>query len=251
MYDKPYEDLVKREYGEKQFLDFLDQASSVLDSIVNFGSHLFKWSKEVEKMPSDEKLVLLLMLRRALELLDSISILIKTSSVDSSKILTRALLELLFEIAYIIKDESNKKARSFVVWYINEHIKLLQSHENKSPQHEEFIRRIRNDKYLKKMKVPNLEDSGKRIDVLQSILKGYESENEEYQRTRSRRNKFPWYQMFDGPTNTEQLASSVELPGFYEIYFRYFSYTTHSKDIFEGVLKESEISCPELEKPLQ
>ncbi len=150
MYEKPY-DIVKREFNNKEFVGYLELVSGKLDLLVNFGSWLFMWCSKDNRLLPDEKIVLLLILRRVLELTDAISILIKKSSIDSCKILLRSLLETYFETEYLLSKESDKRSKCYIVWYLNQVLKLKYSFAPESKEGKLFYEAVNQDKFINRM----------------------------------------------------------------------------------------------------
>ena len=87
----------------------MSRFSALLDEIVNYGSHVSRWCLE-KKKEGDENAVSILMFRNILELIHSISILIKTSCADPCNILLRSLFESFLNLNYLLKQISNKEA---------------------------------------------------------------------------------------------------------------------------------------------
>jgi len=247
-YKEPYSDLVKREYEDKEYTEYLKQSAEVIENIVNFGSHIFKWAKESDHISGDEKIVALVLLRKILELIDSISILIGKSSVDSSKIILRSLLEVLFETEYLLKEDSEKRAKCLMVWYMNKLIKSRTKYDPTTTEGQIFYEELKQDQMLKDINVSGLTEFGKalsekleeEISDLKNILEDYGPYQKEYERLAEKSKTAPWYKMFQGPNNAYELAKEVDLGGYYETLFRTFSDTTHSNDLFEKVLKQGE-----------
>lgn len=245
MYKEPYIDLVKREYEDEEYCEYLRLSAETIDNIVNFGSHIFKWAKEVDHVSGDEKIVALVLLRKTLDLLDSISILISKSSIDSSKILLRSLLEVLFETEYLLKEDSEKRAKCLMVWYMNKLIKNRFKHDPSTTEGKIFYAKLKQDQMLKGSGIDEFSRDlshklQKEISDIQKILKDYEDFQKEYDKIIAKNKNTPWYSMFNGPNNAYELAAEVDLGGLYETLFRTFSDTTHSNDLFEKVLNPNE-----------
>ena len=84
---KPVNQILPREIDpgvEQLLLKF----STLIDEFVNFGTQVFKWVIE-ESRGTDEQMPLLMFFRDMLEKADSISILVRNSSIDPSKVLLR------------------------------------------------------------------------------------------------------------------------------------------------------------------
>jgi hypothetical protein len=58
----------------------------------------------------------------------------------------------------------------------------------------------------------------------------------EYQNTLKKKSNPPWYSLWDGPGNIEQLAKHLNLHAFYEILYRTLSENVHSTNIIKHSL---------------
>lgn len=239
MYDKPH-DVVNRDISNEALSDYLNQTSTKIDLLVNFGSWLFMWCSKDNRLSTEDKIVCLVLLRRALEIIDSISILIRHSSIDVSKVLLRSLIELLFEFEYLVKEDSSRRSTCYIVWYMNQMLELKKSFDPESKEGKRFYSAIKLDKYMHKLNPTKPTTLDLEIENISEIIEEYKETNDEYRKTqrKSKRN-FPWYAMYDGPKNAFELTKQIQLNGFYEYLFRHLSKTTHNTDLFQGVLNES------------
>jgi hypothetical protein len=214
----------------------LEKLSSLIDIAVDFGTHLLKW--QVEKTQSgDQHLVPILFFRNILELADSISILIKNSSVDPAKPLIRSLLENSFGLEYLLEKDQKNRSLSFNVWQIHEELKFLNKLEENTKVGKQLLGEIKKDKYVKEFKIddPRLELEKKNATNFLK-LPHYISIEKEYQRTNSIRKNPKWYTLFDGPQDIEQLAKKSNNHTLYEFFFRKLSYNVHATDLVKGKL---------------
>ncbi len=241
MYDKPH-DVVNRVINNKALSDYLNITSNKIDLLINFGSWLFMWCSKDERLSNEDKIVCLVILRRALEIIDSISILVKHSSIDVCKVLLRSLIELLFEFEYLVKEDSTRRSKCYIVWYMNQMIELKKSLDPESKEGQRFYAAVKSDKYMHNFNPKKPATLDIEIENISEFLEEHKEINEEYRKTQteSKRN-FPWYAMYDGPNNAFELSKQIQLNGFYEYLFRHLSKTTHNTDLFQGVLNESKV----------
>jgi hypothetical protein len=51
-----------------------------------------------------------------------------------------------------------------------------------------------------------------------------------------KKRQFPWYALFEGPSNIQKLAESAGYHAHYEILYRNLSKSTHGTDIYDGTI---------------
>jgi hypothetical protein len=231
---KAIEDILPRnQIGVKKELEKL---SSVIDFAIDFGTHLLKW--QADKMQSgDQHLVPILFFRNILELADSISILIKNSSVDPAKSLSRSLLENSFGLEYLLEKDQKNRALSYNVWLTHKDLKLYDKLDKNTQAGKQFLGEIKKDLYVKEFESDDsvLEFAKQNSkDLLKLTL--YRSIEEEYQRTNSIRKNPKWFTLFDGPTDIEQLAKRLNHHSLYEFFYRSLSDNVHATDLVKSKL---------------
>src|SRR5690606_31540650 len=131
--------------------DYLKLTSKKIDLLVNFGSWLFMWCSKDDRLSTEDKMVCLVFSRRALEIIDSISILVGHSSIDVCKVLLRSLLELLFEFEYLVKEDSTRRSKCYIVWYMHQMVKIKKSFDPESEEGKRFYSAMKLDKYLRQL----------------------------------------------------------------------------------------------------
>ena len=125
---KPIEIILPSSIEPKEFQDLIDLVSSTLEEIVNYGTQVVHWAGYNPKFKKpDIDLPLLLLSKHILEIADSISILLKKSSIDPCKVLLRAALEAMLYIKFITAERSEDRCKAYLVSYIknkkNEYLK--------------------------------------------------------------------------------------------------------------------------------
>ncbi|HEY0020459.1 MAG TPA: DUF5677 domain-containing protein [Longimicrobium sp.] len=223
--------LPRRIRGENpELASILDRFGDLLDEIVNLGTHIFSWCNNAVKGRTDEVAPLILSLRHALELLDAVSILIRQSSVEPCKVLLRAFLEVLLGVTYMLQADTDRRALSFMAWYIHHRYKVLEKLDKDLPQGSDFAKRIGLD-------LPDGHDLLGGRQALLSVLNKplYKEVEAEYQRLRAAGKKNPsWHSFFGGPATIEQVAAQTGFTNFYEVCYRQWSGMVHGTDLFGG-----------------
>lgn len=217
----------------------LNEFSDNISEVINFGTHLLVWDVQTGREGKDNHIPTLFF-RNILELGDSISILMKSSSIDPSKILLRSLLENSFGLQYLLEKNERERSLSYMVW------KSLKQIKN----HKRFISDNPSSKELKKMILENnldfpfdkyfdRKDIQKVIDAKAILLKKPEFKEvyQEYNRTKNKRKNPAWYSLFDGPQNFQELSKYLKKSLIYEFEYRNYSENVHVTGLHKGIAR--------------
>lgn len=234
---KPVENILPRQI-DPNVGDLLAKFSRLINDAVNFGTYLMKGDAEKHRT-GDENLPPVLFLRNILDLGDAISVLIQKSSTDSGKILLRSLLENFCGLEYMLKADMNRRALCYILWYTHKNLKLYDKLNSSSPAGKQFIKEIKKDDLLGNSH--GLVDPRGLIAAIQnleSLLKKpwYVSIEAEYQRVHAQQKNPPWYTLFGGPENIEQLARNLSHRASYDFFYRSFSVSVHATEVLDSKL---------------
>ena len=232
------------EKAEATLLPFADG----IRECVNFGTHIMKWCAESKAWKDERILPVLLSFRHALELLDSVSILIRFGLADPCKILLRCLFETCMAIEYILQEDTERRSMSFLVWHIRRKIKTWMQNLSDSKEQKQICALLKKDSIAYNFKIPSINDVSQRISKLEAMLDDplYQEAVKEYDRIRTKEKKHPkyWFNLFDGPKNTIELANHLDHPGLYEILYRSWSGPIHGTGIIDENIRFESDGCP-------
>lgn len=224
---------------DKNLNKILNQFARLIEDAINFGTHIVKWDAD-KKRAGDENLPQLLFFRNILEIGDAISILVKKSSIETCNPLLRSLLENSFSLEYLLEQDTEQRALSFLVWQTHGKLKFNEKMDSSSQTGKQFARELKKDKLIGKTTAsffdkPVLAIANQvSIDLLKRLE--YIPIEKEYQRTSVKRKNPNWYSLYDGPRNIEQLAKHLERHALYEILYRSFSSYVHATNIINKKL---------------
>lgn len=239
---KPVEEVIPR---TTEAQEVLDKFGKHLDEFVNFGSHLIKWETDSAR-GGDENLPPELLLRHFLELLDSISILVRNASIDPCKLILRGMLEASFGLEYILEKDTYDRAMCFLLCHTHKKIKTLKKFDQTSTYGKQYQKNLNSDKSYTEIdlsKLPQVKIQ-KAIKNSESILRlpKYKSYQEEYLRTIRSGSKNPnWFSLFNGPRSIKDLSDYLNRSGLYEILYRHWSGSIHATDIIDGIISSSSV----------
>jgi hypothetical protein len=219
----------------------LSQLADKVDELAMFGSRIIEWDIGQSKS-GDHQLPAVLFLRNYMELIDSIAILIRNSSIDPCKSLLRTSLETFFYLDFLLDNEQEKRAMCFLVWNAHRNIKLYKKLDGESELFKEMKSKYEKDRYLKNIEPlvykeivdPALENSERLLE-----LPSYQPVNSEYLRTKKLRKNPNWYSLYDGPKDIEMLANKSQFAVLYEILYRSWSQSVHGTDIIQGKVSKN------------
>lgn len=217
----------------------LDQFSTVTNRLIDFGAEIYSW--DIQKGGGDEKVPANMFLRNFLETLDAISILIKNSSIEPCNSLLRIALETTFQIEYLLQNQQDQRALSFLVWNSCEQQKIVEKVDGTSPRYFDMARKYKNDKLLNTSTPPVHPEADRLKSFSKNLLslEKYKPIKEEYERAKQEGKNRHWYSLFNGPQNLESLAREVKLEATYEALYRSWSKSSHGQDIIQGKLSSS------------
>ena len=217
----------------------LMEESKLIEKLLIFGTNLLKW--EMDSAKEAAKFPLIFQLRRTLEILDSIQILIKHSNSSTLMILLRSQIESFFYIEYLIREETQKRGIAYNYWHLKE---MAKNYERLIPG-TELYKQLQS--HFRKDTSGNFQfdissvDPEKSFSEIQSILNNeiFFDIKEEENRLKAENIKNPkWYQFYN-PKNCslKELSSSLGFNGLYEGSYRLNSRSTHGNDSHEGYFK--------------
>ena len=232
---KSIDEILPREHAEVK--EVLSKFSNLIDDIVNFGTHLMKWESE-KKLVGDENIVPLLFLRNIIETADAISILIKNSSIDSSKSSLRSLLENVFGLEYLLENDTKNRSLAFIVWITHKDLKFYEKLDGNTQVGKQFKTELKKDSLIQNLDLTDQIEYLFAKENSEELLKLpiYIEIEKEYQETETKNKNPNWYSLFSGPKNIEQLAKHLNHNVMYEVMYRGYSGNVHATDIYKGKL---------------
>lgn len=240
---EPIKELDPEIAGNAKAMEILGRWADGVQECANFGTHVAKWCYETPVWRDDRALPLLLLFRNALELLLSISVLVRHGLADPCKILLRTLFETWMSIEYIAKKESSQRATCFLVWHAKRKRKSYLQSLADSPEYKQFRSALEKDSLGLSRKIRPVDGVSRYIDNLDRLLDNpkYRKVAQEFERVRKAQKRNPnWFSLYDGPRDVKQLADQLAHSGMYEIIYRTFSVATHGMDVVDHKISRSD-----------
>ncbi|QMW02281.1 DUF5677 domain-containing protein [Spirosoma foliorum] len=229
------DDIIPREM-DPTVKDLMEKLNIVLDRFVDFGSNILKWDTEVKRVEAYNTPVIM-SFRHFLELVDSISVQVKQSSIDPCKLQLRAMLETYFSLSYMLETDTDKRGMAFLVWHLHKQIKDLTRTDEDSEMGKQLRAKLRKDRHTQSLVIPTDPNAQKKIAAIEALLQKpiYQEAEQEYQRLRAAKEKDPaWYRFYEGPKNIVEMAEHLDYMGLYDVIYRRWSGPIHGTDVITG-----------------
>src|SRR5690554_5106221 len=226
--------LVRKQDNEIQKL--LNRMGRLTDEVVNYGSHLLDYCSETHTF-TEYEVPIGTSFTQFLSFLDGISILIRKGTSDPIKPLLRSMLEMKFNIEYMLDEDEKKGVLAYQVSHAQDRINYLKSVDPSTEQGKEFTHNIKN---------LNVDfssfDSVERIKELEQILNNepFKEVNEEWLRTKKELKMKPsWHALFGGPRKILELAEHLGQEAYYAIIYKNLSSFTHGSSTLNRLKKHA------------
>lgn len=239
---QPVREVIPREIPEN-VIPTLNMFSETLDEFVNFGSHILNWDANPNNT-GEENVAPTMLFRHFLDLIDTISILVKHSCGDTSKLIIRGALETTFGIEYLFEKDTYNRAMAFLVTDVISQIKTLKRLNPKTVEGKELYNTFEKEKFFTKAELFSKYDLDDHIKSKEGILQlpQFKKASDEYDQLRKNGEKNPkWYRLFGGPRNFEALSAHLKQKTLYELLYRKWSGAVHGSDIYLGKLSHNEL----------
>ncbi len=226
-------EILSRNIEEESLKNILNIYSDAIDEFVNMGTNIIAWALH-KKDGKDHDLILSLILRRFVELADSISILVRSSSIEPAKIILRSLFEMSFYIEYILKNDTERKITIFSL--------------NEDWEEKAALRSIL-DRFKSELGEEDKKKIKERINKIGCILDSQEYKEimDEYKKVKKKIKRSPkWYSLFNGPKNIAEIAKYINRENIYIIFYKFFSKTTHGTDVIKGKFNLNDKNIPSI-----
>lgn len=241
---EPIDAIVPLIIGDAQVERNLHQLSLLLDDFRNYGSIIIRAIILDDKgINVHVRAVVSVLLRKVVEDIDAISILINKSSSAPCLLNLRNLFENHIYLKFILKENSIERAKAYYVSYLLNKRKHAERYDCSTPRGKEQLTKMKNDGLDIDMSFPSM-DCKKQVDEIDRKLQESQYQNiiNEFDRIKKEKNNKNkkgklgnhWYSLFGGPTSLEELSKEVKCSGLY-FFYRQFSEYSHSENEFENL----------------
>lgn len=218
----------------------LKKFTSIIDEIVDLGTHILKIDYELKRKGKDNNIPTAFF-RNCLELADGISILMKSSSIESSKLLLRTLFENSLSLIYMIQKDEKIRVHSYLVWKAHQDIQICKRLIDEEHMSKAFVKQLQKENSNFKLDdIRDINGIRKTINAKEELLKlpFYEIVEEEYQRIKLKF-KMPaknWYSLYNGPKDFAMLCQEMNSTLHYHFNYKKYSQNVHGMNILNAFI---------------
>jgi len=242
--------LIDREVPER--VPELAAMKDALERIANYGTHLIM-KCGAESYGQDVSSIILLGVH-VVKMIDSISILVGNSCIESAQVLMRSLMEATFGLMFMAQGDYERKSRQYIVAYTHKQIDLYEKVDPQTQSGKQFIARAKGRSTGDPTEYARF-DMTKEIANLRSLLSEpeYVPIEAEWTKCKKTQRQIWWYSLFGGPKSIEELADCVKCRDIYEFLYRAQSGEVHATNALGGVhlTKKSEQALRPIRYPIQ
>jgi len=232
--NQPRKELLNRQL-QKEIQPGVDRVAGMMDRCVNYGTHLIV---KCDHAAQQKDVVAAVMLGlHAVEVLDSIAVLIRKCCVDPAKILLRSQMEAMFGIEYMTQRDSERKAMQYLVAHAHARIDWYEKLDPTTERGKQLKAQIKKDSTFNELDIVAF-DTTANIHNLENMLARPEfaAVEAEWQKVRRERSgQIWWYSLYEGPKGIEELAEAVGDHGWYEVLYRIYSGEMHATNAMESL----------------
>lgn len=232
----PVRSILDRDLARANVKGVADAAASLLEETVNRATGFFATVADTSRyrMGENESLAPYFVYLHTIEMADGVQELASQGCDRPIVLLVRSQSESLMSLQYMLEDESLWVRRS-LSWTYCQYWRQRQMYRSLNPETQEGKQASRDfeaDAAIDSFSVDSKVAAAAAANLDQFLDRDQFCEiAEEFQRVKARRRgAFPWYVMFHGPRNLEELARHLERPAVYRYFYRSLSATAHAQD---------------------
>jgi Family of unknown function (DUF5677) len=230
---KPLETVIYRELQIARAKKFLACATPLFQELVNYGSNALIRCVSSSNRAENEDLPAMNLYRHILEMTDAFEVLIAGCCASPTVPIVRSSFEALLALDYILSDPNLyvQRSLSWLAAYARKRISMYEMMLVSSERGKEFQASMKKDKWLKAgpLPMPPQDKVQPAIGRLKHLLarEQFATIEAEFASTRG---TVPWYALFGGPSNLQQLAYSLDRHVQYDFLYRQWSNVAHAQD---------------------
>jgi len=234
--------------------ELIAATSTLLQELVNYSTGVYKRCQHAGNT-SDEDLPSFILLLHILEMTDGIEVLLSQSCCESAVPLIRSSFEAFISLQYLFQEQEKDYRRRCLCWLYCDHLerkraeKQLDRESGQGKQLAQALNAEQPNIHLPTLSPEQLKHirSPRKDPRFVPIIKEYERLKKE-----ERIGRPPWYRMYKGPGDLQQLARKVKMENLYLTFYRDWSAVAHggsSRRYIErrsnGTLVQHQLRFPE------
>lgn len=230
---KPLKKLLDRDFARIAASEIINIASPLLQELISFATNAWSRCDSSAKGEENVDLAVMMLYLHLIEITDGIEVLVSRSCANPAIPLVRSSFEAYLSIAYILEDDYARRSLAWLVDYVHNRLSMYDVLDISTDKGRRLQAEIAKSKWTENLKLPESSKVKPAKANLENFLNRPEIRliEQEYRNNRGRHGRPPWYKLFGGPANLEELATRLGQAAAYGILYRNWSQISHAKDI--------------------
>ena len=254
-YLKVFDDLFFNVENHDEIKEIIEQASSVLDSVIcKFGEVENKMTSGTSRIDDFVDTVIILFIRKIMEQLDSINVLYSVCLFEPAQIILRSMIENIVGLEFILKDNTQQRAAAYFLEHHYQELDKSKIYFDPESEYGKLIIELKGkdefDKDCKKLE--------KKRQALERLIKSkpifQETDIARKKKLDAKRNKkkkyIQWYEVCSNITSFYGLMKETGYEKYYDAIYGGLSFESHGLNSTMGMsVDENEISLKWIRTP--
>jgi hypothetical protein len=241
--DGAHPGVLDRKYAEESAKTVYGNALDLIKELIDEGTKFQVRALVTSPREIPDVVILGVLFRRSLQLLDSIEVLLRAGQAFGARIMLRALLEASWGIEWMLKANTERRAKQFYVLDIRERIELNESFVPGTKAFEsmkldvptEQQRELGVDEEAEAISRANIKKNREHLNEYPDL----KLIDEEVSRQRKRVGLLRWFTLFGGPQDYADLARKLGHGDEYRLVYRSLNDAVHGSNIQNHVSIET------------
>jgi len=242
--EKPLNAIIDREIARALVKSNHSETNDLLIDLVNYGSNLIARAFDQSSKNLSDSIIIGHFTKSAVAALDSIQIGFCEGSYLTIKLASRALLEISFQLEWVLKSDTEKRSKQFYVSLLRRKKRLNRLYTGSDSASQELFTQFRNRGFndpntLLSSKISEISEQNNAIDNILSKPE-YDQINQDFDSVQTRNFDKNWYSLYGGPNTIRQLAKRLDKMVEYDVMYSSYSQYMHSSHFEKNVSFDSE-----------
>lgn len=245
MIETAHKYILDREYSKRLANEQLEGSLSLMRELANYGSNLIPRCLTSSGKEVKDLVILGSLLKQFVAMVDGAEILLSEGAQHAACLQIRALFELHLYMVWILKEDTDRRARLYYVWNLRKRRYWNNSTISGTPEHTKFAPHFAKHPKSKMASLP----PGIKKAIADEILEinallaspPYRSLDAEFDKLKGKRLRdVPWHHPFGGVSSIKQMADCLGYSDQYDIGYDQLSGIAHSTAFFKQVVAKGE-----------
>jgi hypothetical protein len=245
MSDNPHKEIYGCDEAQVFVKEELSAPIDFLQNLANYGSNLIPRCYVSSERTLTDTVLIGSLLKHVVCMLDGIIVLLRQGAVLPSELQLRSLFEAHVCIQWILKDDSEKRAKQYFVWHWRRQLDWTRAVMEGTKENNRIKTAFKSEMgiaYIAGLKGRENEVKAQEKKLLEMLnSQEFKAVNDEFERLRTenkgKRSKHDrnWYSLFSGPHNFRELCERLAIEGEYDIFYSSSSEVTHATTQMEMI----------------